>query len=252
MKDNKNRSLLMREIENENHENINKLITAGADINTQNDIGETPLHYTIKHFDNQTFDILLEKNCDINIKNLNEQTPLHYAVGFNHPGMIKMLLTKKANPNDKDADGNTALHLSIVLENYYNSRLISDLLLDHYVDVSIKNKLGNTALHHLILHSSSDSEISQIESMLLAGANINELNDQGLSPLHFAAIPGRLHFFHYLLGKGADINIEYDGNTPWKIITESYKDFNDKDRYYFKYIEDFILNQVINQGTEKS
>ena len=61
-------------------ERIKELLNIGFNINTQNDLGDTLLHYACeyKHYDIIQF--LLSKNADINIKNEKGYTPFDIVI----------------------------------------------------------------------------------------------------------------------------------------------------------------------------
>lgn len=55
----------------------------------------------------------------------------------------------------------------------------------------------------------------EIEALILAGVDVNEMDGEGRSPLHWAADQGRLGAVEFLLRHGADPNLQdEDGCTP--------------------------------------
>jgi len=83
---------------------VSQLISAGADLNTVNRNGYTPLALFILndyvYFSNlETLRALAKKTADL-------ETPLLYAVEDNHKAVIKMLLEEGANRNIRDPKGN--------------------------------------------------------------------------------------------------------------------------------------------------
>lgn len=108
--------------------NVQILIDAGADLNAQDDDGNTALHHgslpspllnivTISSLHELTIpsivpeDIsqsLLNANADPNVKNAHGDTPLHLAAIFNQPAVVS-LLNAKADPNVKNNNGNTVI-----------------------------------------------------------------------------------------------------------------------------------------------
>ncbi|MGD2085612.1 MAG: ankyrin repeat domain-containing protein [Candidatus Aminicenantes bacterium] len=100
------------------HEDVLRLIAAGADVNV---VGDTPI-----------MDSALIRAC----------------MGKEHPEIVESLLANGANVNEQDVDGNTALHHIL----YYGARSdaardILRLLISYRADFSIQNKEGKSPLN---------------------------------------------------------------------------------------------------------
>ena len=75
-------------------------------------------------------------------------------------------------------------------------------------DVNEKNDDGVTPLH-----SADTKEIAEL--LIANGADVNEKNDDGVTPLHYAALKGHKEIVELLIAKGADVNAKDDeGATP--------------------------------------
>ena len=61
---------------------IKPLIDAGADLNRQNDDGETPLHGTLKYFYTTAFYVLMDLGANVKISDNKGLTPLMFAARF--------------------------------------------------------------------------------------------------------------------------------------------------------------------------
>ena len=61
---------------------IKPLVDAGADLNRQNDDGETPLHETLKYFYQTSFYVLMDLGANVNISDNKGFTPLMLAARF--------------------------------------------------------------------------------------------------------------------------------------------------------------------------
>ena len=87
---------------------ISQLIDAGAEINAQNDDGNTPLHEVAWMGDRHpapkvVTDILLQQGAKINAKNREGKTPLHFAKDRGHTELATLLLNAgAADLNVKD------------------------------------------------------------------------------------------------------------------------------------------------------
>ena len=79
-------------------------------------------------------------------------------------------------------------------------------------DINEKSDPNGDTLTHLVARIGSPDEM---ELLAASGARINEIGDMGYTPLHNAAIVGRLDIVEKLLVLGADPNIQdEEGNTP--------------------------------------
>ena len=152
-------------------------------------------------------------------------TPLHYAARYSaNPAIIEALLGAGANARAQDGEGAIPLLLAV----QYNENLaIVQLLLESVRSVE--------ASLLLLLAAASNPNPEIITLLLDAGADVNVRNEDGTTPLHYAAglsdNPGAI--VQILLDAGADgaaRNLE--GNTPWDYAKPRGATFKDKDVYW--------------------
>ncbi|GHT91155.1 hypothetical protein FACS1894122_03030 [Alphaproteobacteria bacterium] len=116
--------------------------------------------------------------------------------------------------NEKNNDGNTALHLAIIEENFLFAEMI--LRENKDIDFSKKNNDGETVLH-LAASTCSDDNLAFVKLLLERGARSSiKLGDAGGdTALHIA-----LDFVHpkiaeLLIDEGADVNaVNDEKNSP--------------------------------------
>mmetsp|Transcript_8846 Transcript_8846/g.11527 ORF Transcript_8846/g.11527 Transcript_8846/m.11527 type:complete len:192 (+) Transcript_8846:66-641(+) len=66
-----------------------------------------------------------------------------------------------------------------------------------------------------IFSAASKGRINDVEEILSNGKNVNAVDADGLSPLHWASDSNQLEMVRFLLGKGANVNLqEATGQTP--------------------------------------
>ena len=120
------------------------LLQHGADPNTRDELGNTPLFLNTINT-NPSVDyvkLLLRYNANVNARNHVCDTPLHRACAQNRPvlGWVKALLNAGADVHAKNCNGDTPLHMASLVR---WTEIVS-LLLDHGADTRIINHLGYT------------------------------------------------------------------------------------------------------------
>ena len=176
------------------------------------------------------------------------QTPLHLSSIQNHVGITAYLLNQKANISAQDIAGATPLHEAIRYGNVENARLLLDagakvnaqdnlgkspillimpkknqaeiynLLLEYKANIYLKDLYGDSVLHVATMNGADDTTLKQL---ILAGADINERNKEGITPLALAVDHRRTAIIQFYIDAGADIHAEDNmGETP---LTRSLK-----------------------------
>jgi ankyrin repeat protein len=221
----------------------------GIDIRGVNRTGDSALHLALNGEKWDVAERILDQfpDYDVNVINSTGYTPLHLVV---HPKyelvLIKKILarTNSENVNAQDEYGWTALHDAIVSE---SEIAVNELLKRDNVDVNLKNKNNQTALHlaccwedipielfNIILKLSTDVNAQEIEGhtalqcairseseiavkVLLRrkDVNVNLKNNDNETALHLSIrynMP--IDLYTKILEKSTDVNVqEKDGRT---------------------------------------
>mgnify|MGYP001597423749 CR=1 FL=1 len=86
------------------------LIESGADIDTKDVDGLTPLFYAVNSSRSDVGKLLIEKGADVNaVSNSNGWTPLKWAVCDGYLDIVRLLIEKGVDVNTKDNFGKTPL-----------------------------------------------------------------------------------------------------------------------------------------------
>jgi ankyrin repeat protein len=162
-------------------------LNAGADVNTQDSCGYTPLHSAVQEGHKDTVELLLNAGADVNSVDKYSQTPLHRIFGPGNKGVnkdsinkdiVELLLKHGANINQATDNGNTPFNRAA----HRGLKEIIELLLQYEANVNQANNEGYTPLHH----AASNGRKDIVELLLNAGANVNKANNEGKTPLYVA------------------------------------------------------------------
>lgn len=198
------------------------LVSNGSIINTHNQFGRTPIHLVAEWGHIEELNYLLSMHADVNIKDENGSTPLHWAILNGHEEVAEHLIQYSNNTslNCQDMLGRTPLHKCI--EN--NQTKISKFLLEnHEIDLEITDNTGNTPLL-----GAADCRCEDAVSLLLAHrADINAQKlSNGDTALHVAVQTWQWEIFNLLLNSAATditaVNIQNkDGESALHIAAAS-------------------------------
>nr|XP_055108847.1 ankyrin repeat domain-containing protein 55 [Symphalangus syndactylus] len=189
------------------------LLRNGAKHNIPDKNGRLPLHAATAEPDVRLLTVLLQQS---NIGEINHQdnegmTPLHWAAFHNQPQHTQMLLKKGADPTLVDKDFKTALHWAVQSGN----RILCSVILSHHQGPTIINyddESGKTCVHIAAAAGFSDiiHELARVPE-----CNLQALDVDDRTPLHWAAAAGKAECVQSLLELGMDSNLrDINESTP--------------------------------------
>ena len=169
------------------------LIDAGADIETNDDLGRSPLlvacfsgkfHATVK--------MLVEASADVRVTDNEGETCLTLAAWNGHTETVRYLVgLKNVDVNHKAADCRSALHCAV--DGKYPD--VAKVLIDAGADIEAKNNLGRSPLHW----ASENGELALVKILVRAGAEVRVADNEGDTCLTLAAYFGETETVRYLV-----------------------------------------------------
>lgn len=171
------------------------------------DDNQTPLHIAAVQGQTGIIKYLLANGASTKVQDNTGTTPLHEAVRYGHLDVVKLLIEHGANVNATDSLGKTPLLLIIPKE---NQNEIYNELLNKRADATAKDLYGDTALH---IATMCNADISVLQKLYDSGADVNERNKSGVTPLSLAIEYGLVDHMQFYSSKGADINAEDNTNS---------------------------------------
>ena len=181
-----------------NTELIRLLLKAGADPESPNPDGETALHVVARSGNVEAAKLLLKAGAKVDaLEQFGGQTPLMWAAARRHPQMVELLLSKGADVNargavrdykrvataesraaPRDRGGFTPLMYAA----RGNCGECVEVLLKHKADVNLADPSFVVPLSIAMMNGNWDIAKRLVE----AGADVNQWDMNGSSPLHVA------------------------------------------------------------------
>ncbi|OCU02504.1 ankyrin repeat domain-containing protein 55 isoform X2 [Xenopus laevis] len=189
------------------------LLRNGAKQNIPDKNGRLPLHAATAEPDARLLAVLLQQSIlsEINHQDNEGMTSLHWAAFHNRPQHAQALLQKEADPTLVDKDFKTPLHWAVQSGN----RILCSIILDNQQGQSTINyddENGKTCMHIAAAAGYSDiiCELARVPE-----CNLQALDVDDRTPLHWAAAAGKPECVQTLLKLGVDINPrDINENTP--------------------------------------
>ena len=207
----------------DNTETVKILLTAGADIHNTEIDGNTPLHLACMTTGNtETVKALLTAGADIHTTNNDGDTPLHQACQEENTEVVMILIENKADKSKTNKNGQSPLHLAC----YRHNNKTAECLIELGAEVNVTDVDGNTPLLSVI-RSMEDEGLDEecttlIQKMLEKGADVNSRDKRGRTALHLACYKDDYKMAEYLIEIGADVNVtDVGGDTPLLTVLQS-------------------------------
>ena len=196
---------LMLAIENKQTQMAKMLIDrGGADIPiVDRDIQKTSLFLAVETKQLSIVQMLVNRRAKAKTGNFENNTPLHKAILQYHLEMVKLLVNNGAKINVKGDSDASPLHLAVLDDSKFK---IVKLLIEKCADLEASDIFEKTPLCHAILNEC----MKNIQILLEKGANVNTRDSVGATPLHyyFSKDYMRSQMILLLLRHGASLDIQ--------------------------------------------
>ncbi|WP_064643705.1 ankyrin repeat domain-containing protein [Orientia tsutsugamushi] len=160
------------------------LLTHGANVNLEDEDGNTALHCATNHFHHKEItEILLNHGANVNAQNNLGDTALHRAAKNGLLPTVVCLLKSGANVHLKGENGNSVLHCAAQQGRCPNEKIVKAVL-HHGADVNARNDDGSTPLHHAA--EKIHDPLPAIRILLKHGADIDAHDNRNCTPLNNA------------------------------------------------------------------
>ena len=176
---------------------IEMLLKNGADINAATNTGMTALHVASSHGKLQATRCLLMNGVDRDaLAGEDLWTALHYAAKQGVGETISLILDHGADVNCSTVRGLTPLHIA----GAHGKDILVKIMLERGADVNKSNTIGWSTLH-----SAAEHGYEQVVRLLLEyNAVLDPRTEEGYTPLMCAASLGHSSIVELLLDRGAD------------------------------------------------
>lgn len=185
------KTTLMEAARKENVEALRKLLNAGENVNARDYDGDTALIYAVRENTNEVVRFLIDSGGYVN------EATLEAAVKRKDFDILRTILKKEF---DRDT-------LNRVVSNMYiydtNSGVIR-MLTEAGADINHKNSYWGTLLMKFVQYENANPDF--VKDLINIGANVNAINDDGKTPLMYAARDGSSSVVKVLLEAGANVN----------------------------------------------
>lgn len=191
---------------------MDPLLQKGAKVGLQDRNGDTPLHHAAlgtSEGHQQAVALLCEAQADLNAQNQRGETALDVAASWGREHTVPLLLG--TNPTLHNKHQENPLHRGVCSR---NTEVIS-LLLPWAQDINAQDERGWTPLHHAVW-TRGEHHMQNIQKLLDAGADVTAQNNEGETPLHTAAVLGDESLVRLLLKSGAEPQqVNHKHQTPF-------------------------------------
>ncbi|KAG9398911.1 hypothetical protein AC1031_013995 [Aphanomyces cochlioides] len=207
---------------------VRSLLTHGANVNSTDNHGNTPLYWASLRGHLGTVKELLFSGARVDISNHEDKTALYWASARGNLEIVKILLEQKAKASIVNENGQTPLFRAIVQGHF---DIVVALMEASDPSANKANYEDATPLHE----ASKQGKLDIVKLLLDHGTHVDSKDKDGFTALEWASYHGYYEIVKILLHHGASVNtIDKDGKTPLMWATR------------FNYDE--IVNELLTHG----
>ncbi|MDX2345818.1 MAG: ankyrin repeat domain-containing protein [Legionella sp.] len=199
---------------------VSALCCAGADVNIQNNHGETPAFIAAENGHAKVLNILGKYQANFELKNNLGETAVFTAVKHNQISALLQLEKFKVNFNQISNDGLTAIHVAASRNHYHVLKILAANKADF--DKRTNNSEGMTAAYI----AAEKGHLKFIQLLVEFGADLNKPSKLGLTLLEVAEQEGHQGIIDYLHGYEAIFKMLCDCGLNIKFINQYILVFN--------------------------
>jgi len=168
--------------------------------------GRTPIHVAAREGHVRVIEFCVSMGGNPNCADSKGWTPLHYAAWKGHVKAVECLLECSNVKGVKDREGRTAFCVAAEREESHARRRLLDLL----------------GLGDALMRAARVDDVQGMKRCLGEGASVNGRDQNGWTPLHWAAFKGGIKSVKVLLEHGAEVDTVDDaGYTPLHCAAEA-------------------------------
>jgi ankyrin repeat protein len=164
---------------------IQTAIENGANVNSRDNHGWTPLMIAAWINDENATETLIKNGADVNARDNEGRTSLMWAAAYkinNAADVLETLIKNGADINAQNDNGSTPLMWAVTTNN--NNVDASETLIRNGADVNARDENGWTPLMRAVKYN-DNTDIT--ETLIKNGANINAQDNNGQTPLIMAS-----------------------------------------------------------------
>lgn len=194
-----------------------ELLNAGVDVNASFErddselSGKTALMIASSGGYSDLVEKLISRGADVHRKHYSGETALMFAADGGDVSTIKALLRAGADPNAKvvSAHAGELTPLTITINTRHERRFeVAKILLAAKAQVNFEGPFIMSPVMHAL------EDLEMVKLLIAHGADVNQANFRGATPLMGAAVGRDVSVVKYLIEKGANVNArDKDGHT---------------------------------------
>lgn len=199
--------------------NVQSLLNLGkASAKDTTPFGTTLLHSASNSGNIELVRLLIQEGADVNAQDEDGESPLHGAMAkSDNYNVARTLIENGADLSSQAVDGKTPFH------NIFNNTISHVLMRDDWLESMLPDSEAMSITHFLAWSSKSTPEIFQ-RGHLYDDADLLSADNLGRTCLHFAASRGNMGVLSYLLTQVSSEYVEkrdIQGRTPLHYAAES-------------------------------